>query len=254
MSMSEKSSNHANGSDDEPKQERKRVRDKTIRGKRLMDLIIYFLIGLAAICGGFLGVLSYLGYWQNKESWAVWSLYGVIFFTITAGFVTWQKRIWDAQDAAARAQTENRGWITFERITGAENLKVGQQYSLHAIVGYRGTVPATIIRSRIAVRLLSTRLSYTTPLRPEDIDERYVLKLPGPSPIVSIGNEQTFVLPVFGGPFNEEMRRDLANGILQWHILGSVEYESGGAMRYTTFCALFDPDLGNFGICGGTMT
>ena len=55
-----------------------------------MDLIIFAVLGLAAICGGFLSVFSYLGYWQNKESGQGGCMGG--FLPQNGWVLRWQKR------------------------------------------------------------------------------------------------------------------------------------------------------------------
>jgi hypothetical protein len=91
-------------------QEDKGVRVKSTEARTHMDLLIFGFLALAAISGGFLSVFSYLGYWRNKETWAIWALYCLIVFTVTAGFLSWQKRIWDNQ--AAVPATNNRARLS----------------------------------------------------------------------------------------------------------------------------------------------
>lgn len=116
--------------------------DSVTGGKRPVDLIVFGFLGLAAISGGFLGVFSLLGYWQNKETWGIWALYCLIIFTVTAGFLTWQKRIWERPPVAA-PQPDKRAYV-FIKYSWLEKLTEGENAVIQLVFQNNGQSEAQI--------------------------------------------------------------------------------------------------------------
>jgi hypothetical protein len=118
MSETDQDNSHS-----QTKADQKGERIPIVGGKKLMDVLIFVFAALAGISGAFLGVFSLLGYWQNKETWAIWTFYCVVIFTITACFVSWQKSVSERAKVAQNTQDvstpTDRPWLTVEAVAAS---------------------------------------------------------------------------------------------------------------------------------------
>lgn len=208
-----------------PDQESERVRIKSVGGKEILDLLIFSSLALAAISGGFLSVFSYLGYWQNKETWAIWSFYCLIVFTITAGFLTWQKRIWERPKAVVAVE---RPELSLEGAT--VNFAVDEPPEIRLAIRNRGSLTACNIcfeaQDFLKPPSFSQRLEYAAPEKWLDVYS--ILAPDAPMTAFTMG----------GPPVSEKDIRDVVDHRVLFFHYAQARYEDKQGNVYFFDCCL----------------
>jgi hypothetical protein len=232
----------------EADQESNRVGTKSAGGKRLVDLIIFGFVALAGISAAVVGVFSYFGGWQNKETWVVWTLYCVVVFTVTAGFLSWQKRIWDSAPKSVPVeknhpftlaqQEADRAWVVVKAIQMKHTVNSHEPPTAIIVFTNSGKTPAVKCEMFYILGMHETERRYS------DWEKDNARIVPGQSnPVKS----QAVLIP--GGEYlaetgwyppkkitDEEMTYIVKNN-LRTYVAGIVKYDDVfGRPHETEFC------------------
>ena len=199
-----------------------------------MDLLIFSFLALAGISAAFLGVFSYLGYWQNKETWAIWSFYCVIVFTTTAGFLSWQKRIWEKLPS-------ERPRMVVERAE-ARPLVAGQKRAVSLWLRNRGTKAAHNIT--VSINQAFAKSDFGGPLKFTFIEPESRPDCE-PGAIVTLVGESSAAITAFE---IKALNEKTAN----WFHFGKGVYQDELNNTYPLdfFCFMYEPSIeGYMRIC-----
>ena len=225
-----------------------------LKRRHIMDLTINAFYALAAIAGVAVSLLGYFGYWKHRESLAIWLFYGVIVFSVTALFLTWQKRIWAQATAAIQAETVNpvsvnpdRAYVVLSKGYLAEPPSTGNYPIATLEFQNTGNTPAVNVR-------ISCNYSRLKEKAKEQAEKGVMPGIPqspfGSAAVVGKGQVVKFVTEK--GEWNHpEARRLWMDGTFVQYLWGEVYFEDiFGQKHITHFCAFSErPDSHRLTFC-----
>jgi hypothetical protein len=206
--------------------------------EKTMEVLMYVFGCFAVISGAF---LSYIAFWTGlkaKESLALWTFYATIFFVLTGAFVYFQKRLWDAQEEAARAFAGKRDALPVKRaelsVEQAEMLALpGKSFKVSLRIRNRGELTARQINLGGANSLFQPK-TFTGPLHYSPVNS-------DTSPDLAPHAEAVLLTDV---PI--EITRQtldlLKGGDLLFFYYGKGEYsDDSGTVYPIDFCFMYEP-------------
>jgi hypothetical protein len=154
-------------------------------------------------------------------------------------------------DGKLKIAPERRGWIVTDDVI-VEGFTIAERFKVTAVMTNVGELPAVVKEAKMVAWITSEPPFYSKPLTLEDVDEAAIGRPPQTFPVSVIGPAQKFWIPINGDdPVTARQYVDVMARRSFIQIMGSVTYETRGAIHYTAFCAVYDPHTNRTGICGG---
>lgn len=197
--------------------------------------------------GGLWNYVRRFGGWLDRHSGTTSALATVAIAVLTAFYVKYSKAQWESlreSNALTRqiAETQQRAWLVIEHIGASP----------------AGWVPDVVVTIDIDIKNAGLSPAVASIVKgyiilagpfPSDPDIKDRPELGEPARIVigpGLAGNTKLILP----PLTAEVIDNIRSGRFALYVFGAIHYRDIFTMdRETTFCAVFNPDIGKFGGC-----